>query len=239
MPRIALKGLATLTFAGQGEFTGQGYISQREDGRLNASVACDGTPFQGGSDPWNLPPDSFRLTCPDGKEGRTTTWMTTNTTHDLTPSSTRVAISGILSQFSVSHPVVSPETASFRFRFFLTNLDFLGTELTVRKNRNGRTTTRNKITLNLDPDKMTLRWLPSYDRLIQELKATSGTMATAQLTINANSPTLNQTIIDRVEDVCILLSLGAGNQVTWIEMREYSASTNVKIRLVDEVQNGA
>ena len=74
---------------------------------------------------------------------------------------------------------------------------------------------------------MTLRWLPSYDQLIEELKATSGTMATAQLTINANSPTPNQTIIDRVEDVCTLLSLGAGNQVTWIEIREYSATGNL------------
>ncbi len=89
---------------------------------------------------------------------------------------------------------------SARFRFALTNLVM----------------DEKRVQLNCDGINLTIRRVENYDDIVFALKASKGIAVTCEAVIDSNSTIARETVVNTVNDVCLLLTLSQGCRVTWL-----------------------
>ncbi len=219
--RVSVRGQATLTYPGIGSLHGSGSLLQYDDGGIAASVAIPGLnsrllPSQ------NLNPTSFTLACPNGRQLTSSTWMTTNTSLQLRAGSTeQTRVEGRLTDFTLSANGGPSEARPSKYRLFITNLQFSGTQPTTSKYRNRTSIRPSKLPLDGIGGDIFLEWARDYEKIVQKLKADRQPRVTAVLTLKALAQDTAVTIEEFAEDICTIMSLASGNHVTWIETRTY------------------
>lgn len=222
MARVNIRGQATLTCPGIGSLNGNGSVLQYDSGKIAATVAISGLDNSSLPKIQNLNPTSFTLTCPNGRQLTSTTWLTTNTQFRV-GSTAQIVVEGLLTHFTLSPTGGSNAARSFKHRFFITNFQFLGTQPTTTKHGNRTSIRASKLPLDIPGRNIFLDWVRNYEKIVQELKADRQPQVTAVLTLNALAQDTVVTIEELAENICTVMSLASGNHVAWIETRRYGS----------------
>ena len=225
MSKSVFKGRITAVLPEGGTLVGDGSVVQRKDGTLLGTILIEETgpgwrPVFGGLE---IRPKSIRLTCPDGRELISDSWMTINTRFSLNPGSRQTIIDGMLTNCTLRPLVCSVAGEPRSYVFYLSNLMFVGTQPVTTNYRQSTQTNPSRLDLDIGNYEMSLRRVSDYDRITRRIQATQGVAVTTQLRIRPPRDTPAETIYTLVENVCTLLSLGSSNHVTWIEARHYGA----------------
>lgn len=103
-------------------------------------------------------------------------------------------------------------------RFGLTNFDFIGTEQYVIESNENGTSIALQLVLNLEGLKVVLRHVDNYRDKIEELEATRRVDITCEaiVTVDTLENEDKEIIIHTIDNLCLLLTLACGCQVTWL-----------------------
>ena len=133
----------------------------------------------------------------------------------------QVHLTGVLREFEVTPDSGAYSGAHREYRFFLTNLNCLGTR-TSRISSRGRHVIRvDTVDLAVCGHRVRLRQRQSYDDVVRNLKTTKGVRVTCELRIRLHGGEPYEVAEELATDMCTILSLASGNHVTWNIVRVY------------------
>lgn len=223
--RVSFSGHATLIYPSLGTLSGNGLVRQYEDGKIAASVVLSDVDSNFDLlQSQKLNPTSFTLACPNGRKLSSTTWLTTGTLLQLRGGQfSQTVVKGLLTDFMLLASGGPSEARPCKYKFFITNLQFVGTKLTTAKYRNHTSVLASKLPLDVIDHEIFLKWAPSYEKAVQELRADRQARVTAVLELKTLAQNSVATSEELVDDICTIMSLASGNHVAWIEARRYDA----------------
>lgn len=203
--------------------TGIGSVIQFNDGSLISSFALEKSDSN-----WRvvyssngIQPESIQLDFGKGKKLNSDSWQTTKTQLSWNAAPQQTIVEGMLSKCTLLPCETRIEEAPSTYVFYLTNFFFLGTEAVTTGNRHGKRRTLSRIKFDIDRYKVSLSWAPDYNRITRNIRTTRGIDVTAKLRVIVPDNSPAKDTFDLVENICTLLSLASGNNVTWIEVRKY------------------
>ena len=225
-------GRGVLSGPGVGRLRGDAEFRQEESGKMTVELLLDDEEQGRGRDAqrwgaiWAAYPRElrFRMQTSDGTEIASDSWHTIGSreVHGIGRS---LRIIGMLSNAVATHHKEREPGPIRWFQYFLTNLDFLGTEVTRRSLRGGRVEIRrDRISLSVGDRRAVLRLRPDHSSIMTELTATRSVRVTAELWVAGQGDDDATAVDDLVSDVVTLLGLGAGNHVAWVLARVFDAS---------------
>lgn len=115
-------------------------------------------------------------------------------------------------------------------RFSLVNFEFLGNEAAERRLNKGSRTVEEQylaLKLNLPWGEVTIHPLPNYDATLRRVKAQRGIAVTSEAVVKVLPEASFADTIERVNELCRLLSLARGTKINWISAESISADGNI------------
>jgi len=102
------------------------------------------------------------------------------------------------------------------FKFALSNLILVGTRGYVLERGGGAEEHRLELTLAVDGFEVTIRPVDEYKSVVAQIRANRGNDVTCEATISTDSIGSYDTVIQLVNELCLLLTLARGCRVEWL-----------------------